>query len=144
MQSKKPTNKKIEGFTLIELMITVAIVAILAAIAYPSYLDQVRKTRRSDAQAALMRTAQILERCYTEYNAYNNANCPAVSGTGLAAAYQNTDEGFYTLSATLLNANAFTLQATPQGDQANDSCGNLTLTHTGQKGVSSGTVADCW
>ncbi len=146
------------GFTLIEIMITVAIVAILAAIAYPSYIDQVRKTRRSDAQAALMKTAQVLERCYTEYNAYNDTDCPAVDdsdNTKLASGYTSTENGYYTLSATALSANAFTLAATPSGDQANDQCGNLTYDHIGRKGVSAdvdgdGTAGDsddvkaCW
>ncbi|BCX88537.1 type IV pilus assembly protein PilE [Methylomarinovum tepidoasis] len=142
---------KTKGFTLIELMIAVAIAAILAAIAYPSYLEQVRKSRRSDAIAALLKTAQVLERCYTEYNAYNDTSCPAVDdsdNTKLATAYTGTDEGYYTLSATTLTATAFTLQAAPQNDQANDKCGKLTFDHIGQKGIqdaaSGVTVADCW
>ncbi len=152
------TWKTATGFTLLELMITVAIIAILAAIAYPGYLDQVRKTRRSDAVAALLKTAQVLERCYTEYNAYDNTSCPAVDdsdGTKLASVYASTDEGYYTLGATVLNASAFTLQAIPNGDQANDKCRTLTYNHIGIKGVSQdvdgdGAVGDrddiraCW
>jgi len=145
------------GFTLIELMIVVAIVGILAAIAYPSYVDQVRKTRRSDAQTALLRTAQTLERCYTEYNAYDNTGCAAVAaGPVLASGYTGTEGGFYTLSATpALSTTAFTLKATPNGDQGNDKCGSLTYNSVGQKGVSAdvdgdgtaGAAADaalCW
>jgi type IV pilus assembly protein PilE len=143
------------GFTLIELMIVVVIVSILATVGYPSYLDHVRKTRRSDAQAALLRVAQSLERCYTEYNAYNDAGCAAVDGTGLATAYQATEGGYYTLSATALSASGFTLQAAPNGDQANDKCGRLRYNSAGQKGVtadanedgSAGNAADvaiCW
>lgn len=148
MQSK-PTSK-IAGFSLIELVVAVAIVAILAAVAYPSYLDQVRKSRRSDAQAALMRTAQVLERCYTEYNAYNNPNCAAVNadGTGLKDAYTQTEGGYYTLEATTLSDTAFTLLATPQGDQKKDKCGQLTYDHVGRKNIqeaaSGVTVDDCW
>ncbi len=152
------TWKPATGFTLLELMITVAIISILAAIAYPSYLDQVRKTRRSDAVAALLKTAQVLERCYTEYNAYNNTSCPAVDDADdskLASAYTSTDEGYYTLSATVLDASAFTLRAVPNGDQANDKCHTLTYNHIGSKGVSQdvdgdGTAGDkddikaCW
>lgn len=123
------------GFTLIELMIVVVIVSILATIAYPSYVDQVRKTRRSDAQTALLRTTQSLERCYTEYNAYNDTSCAAVaaSGTDLAATYQDTERGYYSLGATSLTSTAFALQATPSGDQANDKCGSLTYNNIGQK-----------
>ena len=98
------STSRVGGFTLIELMITVVIVSILATIAYPSYVEQVRKTRRSDAQTALLRSTQSLERCYTEYNAYNDTSCAAVaaSGTDLAATYQGTQGGYYTLGANSL------------------------------------------
>jgi len=155
-----------KGFTLIEIMITVAIVAILASIAYPGYVSQVRKTRRSDATAALLKTAQVLERCYTEYNAYNDTSCPAVDdsddtkladGSGSQSDYTSTESGYYTISATTLSATSFTLSATPTptSDQANDKCGNFTYDHVGRKGVSAdvdgdGTAGDaddvkaCW
>lgn len=58
------------GFTLIELMFVVAIVAILLALAYPSYVDQVRKARRADATSTLMDRAQVLERCFSRLNTY--------------------------------------------------------------------------
>ncbi len=139
------------GFTLTELMIVVSIIGIIAAIAYPSYLGQVRKSRRSDAQSALLRTAQVLERCHTEYNVYNNKSCPAIDNTDntkLAAAYTTTDGNYYTISATTLTSTAFTLEAAPQGDQANDKCGTLTYNHIGTKGLKSAssgmTVSDCW
>ena len=71
------------GFTFIELVVVLAIIALLAAIAYPSYMGQVRKSRRSDAQVALLNIAQVFERCYTELNVYNNTACAA---TGARAA----------------------------------------------------------
>ncbi len=136
-----------KGFTLIEIMITVAIVAILASIAYPGYVSQVRKTRRSDAKAALLKTAQVLERCYTEYNAYDDTGCPAVQddgsgGSELASDYTSTESSYYILSAASLSPNAFTLTATPTGDQANDKCGNFTYDHVGRKGVSADVDGD--
>ncbi len=147
-----------KGFTLIELMVVVTIVAILAALAYPSYQEQVRKSRRADATAALMKTAQVLERCYTEFHKYNDANCPAVKNSNtasLSAEYSRSDEGYYSISATTLAANAFTLQASPTGAQSGDRCGRFTLDHVGRQGVTgdgdqdgtSGTDADaekCW
>lgn len=129
------------GFTLIELMIVVVIVGILAAIAYPSYQNQVRKSRRADAKAALMETAQQLERCYTRFSDYADANCEA------DVSYVSDDE-FYTISASAMSASAFTLSAAPRGDQVNDTeCGTLSLTSTGIEGSSNDTTTDandCW
>ena len=70
------TDKIIQhrGFTLIELMITVVIISIIAAIAYPSYIDSVRKARRADAQAHMLELASFMERFYTENNRYNKEN----------------------------------------------------------------------
>jgi type IV pilus assembly protein PilE len=128
------------GLTLIELMVVVVIIGILAAIAYPSFQEQVRKTRRADGKAMLVETAQQLERCYTRFASYNNVAC----GVALPAA---SDEGFYAVNTTALSASAFTLQATPQGDQVNDAkCGALRLSSTGLQG-SQGADADannCW
>jgi len=144
------------GFTLIELMMVIVVIGILAAIAYPSYLDQIRKTRRSDGKAALLETAQVLERCFTEFNSYNNISCPAVNNSNnaqLSAAYATSEENYYTVAAAGLTATAFTLQATPVGAHADDNdnsvanrCGVLTYNQLGAKGVSGGTLsaADCW
>ncbi len=128
------------GITLIELVVTVAIVAILAAIAFPSYQEQMRKTRRADGKAELMETAQQLERCYTRFSRYNDGNC------GVALPF-NSSEGYYVVSAAAITASAFTLDATPLGAQANDThCGVLRLTSTGLQGSQGqGTDAnECW
>jgi type IV pilus assembly protein PilE len=63
------------GFTLIEMLITVVLISILAAVALPNYQAQARKARRTDAQILLLETAQKLERCAAQYGAYNNAGC---------------------------------------------------------------------
>lgn len=134
-------RKHQHGFTLIELMITVAIVAILAAIAYPSYQEQVRRSNRTEGQRALLETAQRLERCYTEYNAYNAAACNVID-----AAF-SSENGKYTVTG-VATVSTFTLTATRAGSQASDRCGNFTYTHTNVKGISGATagltVADCW
>ena len=138
-------NKGEKGFTLIELMIVVAIVGILAAIAYPSYQNQLHKTKRADCESALLSLANAMERDYTQNGAYRdmvglglfNAQCP-IDGNGPAT---------YNLAIATANSGAtYVLTATPiaGGPQASDSCGNLTITQTGLKGVSSGTVANCW
>ena len=128
------------GFTLIELVVAMAVVGILVAIAFPSYQEQVRKTRRADGKAELMETAQQLERCYTRFSRYNDGNC------GVALPFESS-EGYYVVSAAAITASAFTLDATPQADQANDTrCGVLRLTSTGQQGSQGqGTDAnECW
>lgn len=130
------------GFTLIELMIVVAIVAILAAIAFPSYQEQVRRSNRTEGQRALLETAQRLERCYTEYNAYNAGGCNVTFPVA-------TENGNYSVNATELTASTFTLTAARgAGNQATDRCGNFTYSHTGVKDISGAdaglTKDDCW
>jgi type IV pilus assembly protein PilE len=126
-----------EGFTLIELMIVVAIIGILAAIAYPAYTSQVKKTQRTDAKAALLAAAQSLERCFTEYNAYDNAACPALSAT--------SSEGYYSITATTLAATSYSLTAAPISGAVIDDTECTTFT-IDNKGAQSSTPAgsQCW
>lgn len=130
-------QRKNTGFTLVELMMVVIILAILTAIAYPSYNDHVQRARRTDAQTSLMNVAALLEHYYTENNTYVGATLPVI-GIGTI-----TPEGFYTLSIPTLTATTYTVQANPVGGgpQASDPCGNLTLTHTSIKGPDPDT---CW
>ncbi|HKE96708.1 MAG TPA: type IV pilin protein [Povalibacter sp.] len=129
------------GFTLIELMITVAIVALLAGVAYPSYRNQVLKSHRAEGKSTLMQVAQNLERCYTATNPYVGC-APSPTQTTWPL---TSEHGRYQISITS-NATTYTLTATPQAGQANDTrCMNLTLTETGAKNKSgTGTVRDCW
>lgn len=125
---------KKNGFTLIELMITVAIIAILAAIAYPSYQDSVRKTKRATAQADLMELAGFMERVYTENIAYPSASTALpfiTSPRDSTPAYNLTK---------VSTSSTYTLTATPSGDQINDSCGTMTLKNNGDKTP----ATDCW
>lgn len=137
---------KIQGFTLMELLIAVAIVGILASVAYPSYLDSVTKARRSDGQAKLLEVAQRLERFYTENNTYTT---DLTNLSYAAAGAVNSDEGFYSVTVAAAAggiAGGYILTATAQNAQASDAkCGNLSLSSTGVKGESgSGSAADCW
>ncbi|WP_051687412.1 type IV pilin protein [Microbulbifer sp. HZ11] len=137
--------KKHKGFTLIELMIVVAIIGIIAGIAYPSYMESVRKSNRADAKATLNDVAQRLQRCFTTYNAYNHASCGVA--TTLDGGSISSGEGLYSISATSLTATAFTLTAAPvvgKSQAADSKCGSLTLTNTGIRNASGSYGADCW
>ncbi|WP_345740388.1 type IV pilin protein [Halomonas getboli] len=135
---RTPRGRREQGFTLIELMITVAIIAILAAIAYPSYTRYVEKARRTDGMSALTNTAGQLERCYTVGSDYTADNCPSGSF--------DSEEGFYSVTITA-SAASFTLKASPQSKQSDDDCGVFTLNQQGERGneKSDGTSIDeCW
>lgn len=141
-----------QGFTLIELMVTVAIVGILAGIAYPSYQNSVMKSRRADAKGVLLVLANAMERHFTETNSYAGAAgttaTPADTGTPRIYSIPAETASFYTVTISAANVSSYTLSAAPAGVQAADECGTLTLTHTGVKGVTGAatgiTAADCW
>lgn len=142
----------IRGFTLIELMIVLVVIAILASIAYPSYTEQVRSSRRADAKAMLNEVAQWMERTMTESGSYDRAADGSAINTGSAsipAGMQNSPRGtanvFYNLSITAVTSTTFALQALPVGAQSTDRCGTLTLNNAGTKGQASGQTLDsCW
>jgi type IV pilus assembly protein PilE len=133
-------NKQAKGFTLMELMITVAIVGILAAIAIPSYQSYMTRTRRADAMAALQSVSAAMER----YKATNNFSYlgATLGAGGVFVAQVPVDGGtaFYTLALSNLTATTFTITATPTGAQpATD--GALTMNQIGAKTWGAKT---CW
>jgi type IV pilus assembly protein PilE len=133
------------GFTLIELIIAVAIVAILAAIAYPWYKESVAKGRRAEAQALLVQSAQWMERFFAENYSYstNTAGVAVTDPTMFAASYsQSPTNGTaaYTISVAA-TATSFTVTATRTGTMATDKCGNFQITNTGIRQLASGTYS---
>lgn len=133
------------GFTLIEVMVVVVILGILAGIAYPSYLEHVRKARRADAQTALLELAQFMERYYTANGRYVTGSNAAPT-LPFSEAPKDGSTKYYDLGfAAAPTASGYTLQAAPKNAMSGDHCGTLTLAHTGAKGQASGaTLAECW
>jgi type IV pilus assembly protein PilE len=140
-----------QGFTLIELMIVVAIVGILAAIAYPSYQQYVFASRRADAHDAIMMLQMAQEKLRGNCRFYgsgpeNAEVCGTLANTRVRGSI-TSPQGFYTLAANGNSANGYTITATPTGVQAGDSdCPTITLTvsaanPTGLKGPAG---TDCW
>lgn len=141
------SKRRSGGFTLIELMIVVAVVAILATIAYASYRDQVIKSRRAAGAACLQERAQYMERYYTTWLSYDP---PAPAPAAAIGQCDNEVSPHYQVSIVggTLGAKTFTLQAVPQGAQAtgDTKCGTLTLTAKGVRGESGTATSanDCW
>lgn len=138
-------NNQQRGFTLIEVMITVAVLAILAAIAIPSYGNYVRKSRRADAKVALEQTAQRLERCFVDNNTFvfdavNASSCPQSF---------TTSDGYYTVAvAATVTTYSISAQPTAKGGQNRDAqCNLFVLTSTGSKTAkdkNGALTGDCW
>ncbi len=127
---------KTRGFTLIELMVVMAIIAIIAAIAYPSYQNSIQRSRRAAAAGCLMNSAQAMERYYTTNMSYLNAVLPVC---------QAEVAQFYVSAFSVVpTATLYTIQMTPQGAQANDACGVLTVDQLGQRTPDPTVRPECW
>ena len=125
------------GMTLIELMIVVAVISVLAAIAYPSYQNQVLKSHRAEGKMALMQTAQQMERCFTASSTF----------TGCVTFPFTTEHGRYQISVSPTTpVTTYTLSAAPQGAQNKDTrCATLTYTDANVKGkTGTASLSECW
>jgi len=144
--------QKQKGVTLLELMIVAAIIAMISAFAYPSYMDYVVRAKRTAAATMLMQVADRQQQFFMDNKRYA-AN---LTRLGFADNFVTIDEDgqvipngdadqVYTVVISASTATTYTLTAAPQGVQAtkDTKCGSLTLTHTGEKGYSGG-GGECW
>ena len=128
---------KNQGFTLIELMVTLVVIAIIAAVAIPSYGSYVQRAARAEAATALREASVFMQRFYAMNNAYDQM----LDGTALvlpAGLQQTPGQGTprYLIDLAAITPTGYTLRAVPQAGQASDGCGTLTMTNTGQRTAS--------
>jgi len=142
----QPSPRKNKGFTLIELMIVVTILAIIAAIAYPNYREYVLQSQRADAQRTLMEAVQFMERWYTANNRYdeNRNGDPVALPAGLQQSPQDSNDPKYNIEINSVDRTSFELRAVPIGGEAG--CGTFIINSIGQRSLEGNSYSQdrCW
>ncbi|MEZ5660599.1 MAG: type IV pilin protein [Burkholderiaceae bacterium] len=133
------------GFTLIELMVAVAVMAILTAIALPNYSEYMLRSARADARATMMEASQFMQRFYAMNNAYDRTRTGAAVALPPALTQSPRDGAArYMIQVVGLTPDSYSIRATPVGASATDRCGWLALQSTGRRKSQNLTVDECW
>ena len=146
MNTSHTKHTRQRGFSLLEVLIVVTIVSVLVGIALPSYQNSAIKTRRAEGQSLLLEAAHIMERHFTEFGRYGDTiifsldEIPAGEETArerFVLVQSESENGFYTISQvdSRSETSTFLITAQAQGGQTADPCGDLTLDHTGVRGI---------
>lgn len=141
------TRSPAGGFTLIEVVVVMAVIGILTAIAIPSYSEYVRRSQRAEARTVLLEAAQFMQRFYSANDRYDLSRAGAA--LALPAGLQQVPAdgtARYTVSLNAVSTTAYTLQAAPAGSMTGDKCGTFTLTSVGRRDVvgATATAVECW
>ncbi len=131
---------RVKGFTLVEMVTVMAIIAILTAIAIPSYWAYVARSNRSEARSQLLIAANWVERWRTQQGSYLAAALPL----SLTQSPPPPGAPKYNITLPVLTAIAYTITATPVGSMAGDVCTSISIDHTGQRTFTGGTQDVCW
>lgn len=141
------TGQSSNGFSLIELLIVMAIMGVLVAIAIPSYTDSVRRSNRAEAKSEIVQVAAEQERFFSSFNSYSTDATP-LNTPVVADRDRVTTNGWYSISVEACAggniATCFIATATAQNEQATDGCTTFTLTNTGLRGATGLTTDECW
>ncbi len=148
--NKTVPSLRLRGFTLVELMIVIAIIGILGAVAYPSYTSNVARGRRAEAQKALLEASQFMQRYYVANNSYadTSGKPPALPGT-LTVTKTGSGGTVYDITVDTASQTGYTLKATPNssGLMARDECGTFVLESSGRRTMENSTgktAGECW
>lgn len=133
------------GYTLVEILVTVAIVGVITAIALPAYQDSTLRAARAEGKSALLEVSADQERFYSANNTYSTNAQPLANPP---QAVRASRDGHYQIAVAACAdgtiANCFVATATPQGGQTDDECTTLTLSNTGVRGATGATADECW